>query len=511
DVTITWNGTAQQSAGTIKVASQNASGQIYRGMKAPLFVYLTDDTLLQSAYTVTVTSADPTALVFYSYPDGFNSDSSRQTSNSVTCQLSLDNSSSTALAGSVTSCGFGLLPLKGAAGVGLDITLNVTAATKAPTPSGYAPSYQTAVYLTSVDNSGSTDGRTITFTNNSLDTVVVAANAGTASAYTSPTSVATGGDPTNPARTKAGAQSYCGPTALGKNACPIGSTCVQGGAGVAKGKTPFMCFWDNPGFANGTGILAPKSNPNSSTTQFIPHSSGITSGGQQIQWSGNYVALRCPGGICPSMPTTPGTGPTYAANTLAEVTYQHNTVDYYDVSIINGVNYALAFGPTSDQGTAPTSAKAYYCGVAGSNPYPGSYLPNSTWTFAPSASSSFPPGKAIADSPASYFAVVAPSTPVATSCTVQLKCTEAGVSGNVCGWNQSDVLTGRFTFDPTKRVCGNFVSWATANQIWGWNQNTDSKYLNIVPFDFATPNAISPAFGSQSSISVGDLQLCINN
>ena len=518
DVTITWNGTTQQSAGTINVGSQNSSGQIYLGMKAPLFVYLTGDTLLQSAYTVTVTSTDTTALMFYSYPDGFNSNDKMETFDSVTCNLKLDNSSPASFASSVTSCGFGLLPLKGSAGDGLDIALNVTVATAAPTPSGYTPSYQSTVYLKSVDNSQSGDGRTITFTNNSSDTVLVAANAGSANAYTSPTSVASGGDPTNPARTKAGAQSYCGPTALGKNACPIGSTCVQGGAGVAKGKTPFMCFWDNPGFANKTGVLAPAPAPNSSTTQFIPQWSGITSGGQQIQWSGNYYVQQCPGGACPSVPSTPGTGPTYAAHTLAEVTYQHNTVDYYDVSIINGANYALAFGPTSGQGKAPTSADYYSCGIPGSNPYPGSYLQNSTWNFAPSASSSFPADQTITDSPASYFAVVAPSTQGVTPCSGQKTCTGAGVGGNICGWNESDVLTGQFTFDPSKRVCGDFVSWATANQIWGWNENTNSSYLNIAPFDFATPNTISPPYVvstspliKQSSISVGDLQLCINN
>jgi hypothetical protein len=508
NVTITWKGTAQQSAGVINVASQNSSGQIYLGMKAPLFVYLTDDTLLQSAYTVTVTSTDPGALAFYSYPDGSNSDASRQNASSATCELSLDNSSSASLAASTTSCGFGLLPLKGAAGNGLEVALDVTVAAKAPTPSGYTPSYQSQVTLASVDNSASTDGRTITFTNNASDTVIVGVNAGTASAYTSPASVASGGDPTNPARTEAGAQSYCGPTSLGKNACPIGSTCVQGGAGVAKGKTPFMCFWDNPGFANGTGILAPKA----STTQFIPHWSGITSGGQQIQWSGNYYALQCPGAACPGVPATPGTGPTYAANTLAEVTYQHNTVDYYDVSIINGANYAFAFGPTSSEGKSPPSDKeAYSCGVAGSNPFPGGYLPNSTWNFAPDAASSFPSDQKITDSPASYFAVVAPSTTTVTSCSAQDTCTGAGAGGNVCGWNQSEVLKGKFTFDASKRVCGNFVSWATANQIWGWNQNTDSSFLNAAPFDFATSNAISPAFNSQTSISVGDLQLCANN
>ena len=334
DVTITWKGNPDQSAGTIHVASQNSSGQIFLGMKAPLFVYLTGDTLLKSDYWVTVTSTDPSALVFYSYPDGSNTAADMLQSDSVTCALSLDNSSPTAYASSVTSCGYGLLPLKGTAD-GLDATLSVDVTTVPPTSTnnqvGFllaVPSYHKTVNLKLVDNSGGTDGRTITFTNTSSDTVLVEANAGSANAYTSPSSVAAGVDPTNPARTKAGAQSYCGPTSDGKNACPIGSTCVQGGAGVAKGKTPFLCFWDKPAFANGTGMLKPTGQPGASTTLFIPQWSGITTGPQQIQWSGNYYIQNCPGGTCPSSPTTPGTGPTYAANTLAEVTYQHNTVDH---------------------------------------------------------------------------------------------------------------------------------------------------------------------------------------
>lgn len=513
DVTITWSGNKDQSAGTIHVASQNSSGQIFLGMKAPLFVYLTGDTLLKSNYWVTVTSTDPSALVFYSYPDGSNTPADMQKTSSMTCALSLDNSSPAAYASSVTSCGYGLLPLKGTAD-GLDTTLSVDVTTVPPTSTnnqvGFllaAPSYHKTVNLKLVDNSGVTDGRTITFTNTSSDTVLVEANAGSANAYTSPSSVAAGVDPTNPARTKAGAQSYCGPTSDGKNACPIGSTCVQGGAGVAKGKTPFMCFWDKPTFANGTGILQ----PSTSTTLFIPQWSGITTGPQQIQWSGNYYVQKCPGGTCPSSATTPGTGPAYAANTLAEVTYQHNTVDYYDVSIINGANYALAFGPTDVQ----TNASDYYCGTPGASSPPlgvSATLTNSPWTFAPT-SANFPSDQStkVSDSPSSYFAVVDPSSTTPTPCAVQSTCTASGTSGPVCGWNKNKVMSGQFTFASTDRVCGTFVSWATADQIWGWNGNTNAKYLNQAPFDFATPNTITPAFNNQSTISVGDLQLCVNN
>lgn len=513
DVTITWNGNPNQSAGTVHVSSQNSSGQIYLGMKAPLFVYLEGDTLLKSDYWVTVTSVDPSALVFYSYPDGSNITADMKTASSVTCALSLDNSSTAAYASSVTTCGYGLLPLKGTTN-GLDAALSVAVTTVPPkyanNQPGFllaVPSYQKTVNLKLIDNSGSTAGRTITFTNDSPDTVLIATNAGSANAYTSPTSVAAGVDPTNPARTKAGAQSYCGPTSDGKNACPIGSTCVQGGAGVAKGKTPFMCFWDKPAFANDTGILQ----PSTSTTLFIPQWSGITTGPQQIQWSGNYYIQKCDSGTCPSSPTTPGTGPAYAANTLAEVTYQHNTVDYYDVSIINGANYALAFGPTEGL----TTANNYYCGTPGASSPPigvSATLPNSPWTFAPT-SSNFPSDQsaAVSDSPSSYFAVVAPSTTTPTSCSVQSTCTTLGTSDSVCGLNANKLLSGQFTFAPAERVCGRFVSWATADQIWGWNGNENASYLNQAPFDFATPNTITPAFNSQSTISVGDLQLCVNN
>lgn len=504
NVTITWNGTTTQSAGTIGVASQNVSGNVYLGMKAPLFVYLSGDTLLQSAYTVTVTSNDPTSLVFYSYPDGSNDPTKVTTSSSVTCQLNLDNTSPATFATSQTSCGFGMQPLKGATGAGLPLSLSVTAVANSPTPTGYTPTYATTVHLNSIDNTQSTDGRTITFTNNTSGTVAIGMNAGSANAYTSPTSIAAGGDPTNPARSIPGAQSYCGPTSQGRNACPIGTTCVQGGASVSKGNTPFMCFWDKPGFANSTGILA----AGASTTTFIPQWSGLTSGGSQAQWSGNYYVQACPGGTCPSMPTTPGTGPSDSARTLAEVTYQHNAVDFYDVSIINGANFAMAFGPTSGQGEAPSTAAPYSCGQPGASSFPGAVLPNSSWAFSPSQTGSFPPDVTISDSPASYFAVVTPTSTTPTSCTTQSACTGSATGGNVCGWSESNVLTGTFSFGAPNRVCGSFVAWASANQIWGWNE---SATANVAPFDFGTSNTVSPAFNGQSSISVSDLQLCTNN
>lgn len=509
NMTINWTGSSVQQPGSITVSSQNRSNQVYTGMRAPLFVNLDGNTLNTSSYQVRVTSNNPAKLVFYQFPDGTNDLTSiaLHTMNSVTCSLSLDNTSIASLQSSITSCGYGLYP-KASGSASFTVSVTGTSAPAAP-----MPTHARTVHVLITDASLLSTGRTITFMNNSAtDTVVVAANSGTANAYTSAVSVASGGDFTNPARSIAGGQSQCGPTNP-RNACPIGSTCVQGGQTIAAGNgTPFYCYWDAPVFTSATQTTpANKLPPNSSATLFIPSWSGITSGAQQVQWSGNYYVKKCAGGICPVPPSTPGTGSSYAAETLAEVTYQHNAVDYYDVSIINGANYAMQFGPSAAERT-PDPANAYTCGTAGSMSSmagtpatnPGGYLPASTWAFSPGAAN-FPTGVNIADSPSSYYAVVEPALPVATSCSLQSDCAAAGSSGPQCGWDYSQVVTGTFAF--SARVCGTFHSWATADQVYGWNNTA----TNMAPFSLQTALAVAPAFNAQSSVSVGDLQLCVNN
>ena len=510
DMTISWQGSTSQQPGTITVSSQNNSNQIYTGMRAPLFVNLTGNSLNTSNYQVTISSNDPSTLVFYQFPDGVNnlSNIGQYTINSVTCNLSLDNTSSQTIANSITNCGYGVYSKKsGAVSLAVAVTGSSTPATAA------LPSYASTVNLLVQDASKLSSGRTVTFTNNSTtDTVVVNANSGTATAFIGPTSVASGSAAANLAKSVAGAQSQCGPSNP-SNACPIGSTCVQGGQSVTAGKgTPFYCYWDAPQFTSATQAV-PANNvpPNSSASLFIPSWSGVTAGTQQVQWSGNYYVVKCENGVCPSSPTTPGTGSTYAAQTLAEVTYQHNAVDFYDVSIINGANYALQFGPSASEMT-PSTSNAYTCGTAGSlSAMSGTsasnqsgYLPASTWAFAP-ATANFPPASGMSGSPASYYAVVKPTSVTPTSCTAQADCSGAGSSGPRCGWNYVTALTGTSTF--SSRVCGTFYSWATANQLYGWNMTAS----NVAPFSLQTAFAVAPAFNSQNSVSVGDLQLCVNN
>ncbi len=510
NMTISWQGSSVQLPGTISVSSQNNNNLIYTGMRAPLFVNLTGNSLTTSKYQVVITSNDPSTLVFYQFPDGVNdlTKINQYTMNSVTCNLSLDNTSIQSITNSITNCGYGMYPKKsGAVSLAVSVTGSSTPTTAA------MPTYASTVNLLVQDSSKIVTGRTITFTNNSAtDTVVVSANSGTANAFTSAISIASGGDTTNPAKSVAGAQSQCGPTNP-TNACPIGSTCVQGGQSISAGNgTPFYCYWDAPQFTpNSQGTPANNISPKSSTSLFIPSWSGISVGTQQVQWSGNYYVIKCENGVCPASPTTPGTGSSYAAQTLAEVTYQHNAVDFYDVSIINGVNYAIQFGPKSTEMTASTT-DAYSCGTAGSmtamsgtsTTNPNAYLPASSWAFSPKATN-FPSGTSITDSPSSYYAVVKSSLATAIACTKQTDCSQTGSGGSQCGWNYATVNTGTSSF--STRVCGTFYSWATANQIYGWNMTSS----NSAPFSLQKAFTVAPAFNTQSTVSTGDLQLCVNN
>ncbi|MFZ4539906.1 MAG: hypothetical protein ACOYNV_26875 [Propionivibrio sp.] len=93
----------------------------------------------------------------------------------------------------------------------------------------------------------------------------------------------------------------------------------------------------------------------------------------------------------------------------------------------------------------------------------------------------------------------------AIACTQQTDCSLSGRGGSQCGWNYATVNTGTSTF--STRVCGTFYSWATANQIYGWNMASN----NSAPFSLQNAFAVAPAFNSQSTVSTGDLQLCVNN
>lgn len=521
--------TTTQTPGTIQVASQNSSGQIYAGMNAPLFVQLNNTTYNQGNYDVTLSipSASQKLVSFYEYKPG---STLATTSYTKTCNINFDTAQSPPI--SNYGCGFGLTGKPNQQGAAtIDVTVTPNSQTPPVSADNPAPTYEN-VFNFSVDIPGTgkltLPNRTITITNNSSNAIVFAANNGTSSAYNSsgalqPKSVACGystytnsldpysPNPINPSPAQA---------------CPIGSTCLQGGANPTAGTqnkqdpsksvpaTIFQCFWDQPVVP--TSYLGAKGQPNSTATITLPAYSGVTTGAQQIQWSGSFYALNCsdPKGVsCPARITGQGTGPTNPAQTIAEVTFQRDK-DYYDVSIINGVSNSIQFGPDPASGKTSASGNTpYWCGTAGSSVQQSgskgstpSYLYASPWTFAPTASgtsSSFPNGLIPPESASSYYALVVPSTttiPTPPTCQSSTDCVSS-INGPVCGINLNNILKSptTVTFGTGSKVCGAFQNWATADQIWGWNITSS----NQAPFAFATTFPVP-----SGTVSVAELQLC---
>jgi hypothetical protein len=184
-----------------------------------------------------------------------------------------------------------------------------------------------------------------------------------------------------------------------------------------------------------------------------------------------------------------GTGATPSVVTLAEATFNGGgQADYYDVSIINGANFAVQFSPS----LPPTAA--YACGIAGSTAAQPGPLPAATWTMNVSPQN-LPMSLAPSNDAMSYFLMVASDQ--SQTCTQQSNCT--GVAGPTCGFAISS-LTG--TFDAATRYCGTMVAWMPAYSTWGYNVANPAGPNPSTPFGFT-------AIPSGASVRVGDLQQCL--
>ncbi len=479
--------------GTISVSSQQGNN-VPNGMKAPLFVNWSNPT---TADTVTVTlNLQGSGISFYSYAPGNNT--TLNTSQTQTCVLTYTGGST----GNALSCGFGLV---GQATTG-SVTINAAVTSTAHQTYSVAPMVLGAV-------APEPTRRAVTFSNNSSQTIYVGITGGAAAAWTSATTPAVQPGLAT-ANLKPGEGSQCGPSNP-LAACPSGTTCMQGGASPSStvANTPYYCYYDQIAPSNGY-TLAAKST--TTTTLEISGSSMAPNGGGVI-WSGNFYARtgcdpttgQCENATCKGsaggLVCGPGTGPSPGTNTLAEVTFQANPgPDYYDVSIINGANFATEFGPSS---VPVPAADAYTCGVAGSRTaqnggFPGNAegLPAAPWTMTPT-SASFPPGVATTGDSSSYYRLVAVQTSAKApqTCTQDMNCDD-GVNTK-CGYAMSDVVTGA-SFTYATRTCGKPVGWLTVDAIWGFNQTSN----NVAPFAFGT----KWSNGKGGMVSVGDLQLCIN-
>lgn len=476
------------SNGTIALSTQSGNN-VPNGMKAPLFVNWTGPTTPDTV-TLTLTISGP-GVSFYSYAAGTNTNIT--TSTTQTCTLIYGAATNT------LNCGLGLVG---------------QAASGSVTVSAVAMSAQNNQYtianLTLGAVAPEATRRSVTFTNNSSKTIYVGITGGAASSWLNATTPAVPPG-TTVANMKPGAGSACGPSNP-QAACPIGSTCLQGGA-TPQATTPFYCYYDQNAPASGYQIAT-------GGAQTVLDISGSSLSPNDIIWSGNFYGRTgcntatgaCENATCVGtaggLACGAGTGPHPGTNTLAELTFQaYPATDFYDVSIINGANFAVQFGPTS---IPVSTTNGYSCGTAGSlTASNGGYssgsasfagLPASPWTVN-ITNASFPPGVTTTGDASSYFKVVIPSTGLpGTSCTSSSTCTTA--PDTTCGYAMAN-LDATFTF--ATRTCGKPVAYLTADSIWGFNQTS----TNAAPFAYASNwNWSDPNTGTSGNVTVGNLQLC---
>ncbi|MBY0275141.1 hypothetical protein K2Z84_07365 [Candidatus Binatia bacterium] len=209
----------------------------------------------------------------------------------------------------------------------------------------------------------------------------------------------------------------CGSDALdGTISCPTGSSAARNGAGAlickcndggadcgAAGEEATcaqtgdgdVCFWTLPApKRDGTPANPYRLAQGEKATFCLPQPANLNGKIAPVWWSGGVFArtgckddgtscatadcFASPNGACP--PENGGSKPL----TLAEFTLQSNDKDFYDVTIIDGVNLAVEMKPIPPtQPTVPPGADAdYWCQGAGSATASGK-LDACSWDFKP--------------------------------------------------------------------------------------------------------------------------------
>ncbi|MDD3267421.1 MAG: thaumatin family protein [Burkholderiales bacterium] len=475
---------AAATPGKIVVSTQ--SGNIVPvGMRAPIFVNWLDASE-HGNVSLTLTSSNPNVIKFYSY----NESGIESTVSSVSCNLSTATESE-------LNCGFGVK----------QITTSGTSviSAKINSQSGVALSSPEPLVLTVAQPEAAI--RTMTFTNSSLiQPIWVGITQGGANAFTSPLPNSQSTSTTHDL--SPGAVSMCGLSNL-RAACPVGSTCRPGGA---NGGGSLFCFWDRLEPINGYKIES-----HGGTTTFNISASSRDPNG--IIWSGNFFArTKCSeSGVCEvgscgngtGLACAPGTGAAPGGVvTLGEFTFQkNNNPDYYDVSIINGVNFGVSFGP--NQTTNPVkSSNAYICGVAGSlesmATASAGWLPKATWIMNPD-SSSYPSGVIVSDYKANYRWVDGGSKAI---CSSSSDC----LGSEVCGYHLNSVYNGESGINQGansdyNKYCGYHIAWLTADTIAGFGSYASPNTTPAASIFKLNENWANPV-SSNPTIYVTNLQLC---
>lgn len=314
------------------------------------------------------------------------------------------------------------------------------------------------------------DERAFTINNHSSEEIWLGVTAGTLSCLTDadcPTAAPGSCIGANPATSKAGS---CG--------CAASTDCGT----VAQCNTnDKFCYWNPPALSVGQMKLAPTQG---ASLLCFP----APEAGRDIQWSGNMFARtgcndsgqQCHTGDCGSKanencPTGTGGNP---PNTLLEFTLSNQSAapvpgpDFYDISIINGINVAASFVPDAGSFEADSS-DPYSCAGPGSATQAGSLSPCS-WQVNPTVDSV---------DYSSLLRNVRPATiatdgqcPDGNSPNSLGNCecssdTDCSAAGQLCGLALNAKKDQQYT-----KVCGTHLGWWSADQICGSSINNKSPF-----------------------------------
>lgn len=217
--------------------------------------------------------------------------------------------------------------------------------------------------------------------------------------------------------------------------CGAGGTCSPGTCNTSNN----LCYWPLPDLGPSQGRLAPGG------TLTVCFEAPVT--GLGTQWSGNLaVRTECDasGQSCPPQPAT------LAEFTLANQAASPPGTDFYDVSIINGLDVGMSMAPVA--GTyAAHGGDPYSCGAPGASSASGALDPCS-WSVQPVVGGT---------DETTWARAVAPG---GASCTSDADC----AAPSQCGLAQNGAL---FT-----HTCGAPLGWWTADQICGVDSSFGAPY-----------------------------------
>jgi len=243
----------------------------------------------------------------------------------------------------------------------------------------------------------------------------------------------------------------------GDGSCPQGTTCLTT-------RNPPGCFWAFPAPVSGSPVLT----KGASVTYVLdapPIQYTVSSGPQKgamfpVKWSGNVYAgthcaadgTACQTGVCSIsahgmasvQPCPNGVGP-QGPTTLAEFTFSPTGVDFYDISVINGVNVPVSMGPV---GGATDSANPYTCATAGADVASATGLPACSWQFDPTTLQ-------LAGGPTDESTLLRAVAPGGGTC----------MSDGDCGGGQHCGRELRFGVTTANQVCGAPIGWWTADEL----------------------------------------------